>query len=107
LFLFALRRDRAQVLARSVQFYTDGRIDAAKNPPVVFNRFRCVMQQSQQAPSMLPVGRPDCAKCNTRMALIRIEPDSPDTDRRTFECPSCEHYEVFIVPYLHGATPHG
>jgi len=61
------------------------------------------MQQSQQSPSIFLIGRPSCEKCNTRMALIRIEPDSPTHDRRTFECPACEHYEIHVVPFVHGA----
>ena len=67
---------------------------------------RCVMQQSQQTPSIFLIGRPRCEKCNTRMALTRIEPNGPGHDRRTFECPACEHYEVLVVPFVHCATPH-
>ena len=30
-------------------------------------------------------------KCGTRMLLVRIFPDIPGIDRRTYECPRCEH----------------
>ena len=35
------------------------------------------------------IERPPCIKCGTQMLLTRIEPDKPDHDRRTFECPEC------------------
>ena len=34
---------------------------------------------------------PSCPKCGTRMLLVRIFPDIPGIDRRTYECPRCEH----------------
>jgi DNA-directed RNA polymerase subunit RPC12/RpoP len=34
---------------------------------------------------------PSCPKCGTRMLLVRIFPDSPGHDQRTYECPRCEH----------------
>jgi DNA-directed RNA polymerase subunit M/transcription elongation factor TFIIS len=37
--------------------------------------------------------RPRCPKCGTAMYLARIEPDVPDYDLRTFECPRCLHPE--------------
>jgi predicted RNA-binding Zn-ribbon protein involved in translation (DUF1610 family) len=41
--------------------------------------------------------RPECPKCGTQMMLARIEPDAPGEDRRTFECPMCEHSESILV----------
>jgi hypothetical protein len=40
--------------------------------------------------------RPPCPTCGTRMLLVRIEPDEPDHDKRTFECAKCgnEHSEI-------------
>jgi DNA-directed RNA polymerase subunit RPC12/RpoP len=43
--------------------------------------------------------RPNCPKCGTRMMLARIEPDEPDHDKRTFECPGCQHAESIVVKY--------
>ena len=34
-------------------------------------------------------GRPACPTCGTRMLLVRIFPDKPGHDQRTFECPRC------------------
>jgi transcription elongation factor Elf1 len=33
------------------------------------------------------------------MMLARIEPDRPGFDRRTFECPACNHSEVVVVAF--------
>ena len=42
-------------------------------------------------PSLLPIERPHCPKCQGRMMLARIEPGPAGADRGTFECPKCEH----------------
>jgi ribosomal protein S27AE len=42
---------------------------------------------------------PTCAKCGSPMWLSRIEPDAPDHDRRTFECPRCENEVTEIFKY--------
>ena len=31
--------------------------------------------------------------------LTRIEPDKPDHNKRTFECPNSENVESFVVKY--------
>ncbi len=45
------------------------------------------------------IERPPCIKCGTQMLLTRIEPDKPDHDRRTFECPECAYQESIVVKY--------
>ena len=40
-----------------------------------------------------------CDLCDADMWLICIEPDKPGHDRRTFECPRCQHLKVEIVNY--------
>jgi ssDNA-binding Zn-finger/Zn-ribbon topoisomerase 1 len=45
------------------------------------------------------IERPPCSKCGTPMMLARIEPDEPDHDKRTYECPKCEHAETVVVKY--------
>jgi DNA-directed RNA polymerase subunit M/transcription elongation factor TFIIS len=45
------------------------------------------------------LSRPQCPKCSEMMLLVRIEPDVPDHDRRTFECPKCQHSESQVVKY--------
>lgn len=42
-------------------------------------------------PSLLPIARPRCPKCQGRMLLARIEAGPANSDLRTFECPKCEH----------------
>ena len=34
------------------------------------------------------------------MWISRIEPDKPDHDKRTFECPACDGVMTAIVKYL-------
>jgi hypothetical protein len=41
--------------------------------------------------------RPRCPKCTTQMYLVRIEPDQPGHDKRTFKCPECDHSESVVV----------
>jgi len=43
--------------------------------------------------------RPACPRCGTSMMLARIEPDSPGHDRRTFECPNCDHERTVVVEF--------
>jgi hypothetical protein len=40
---------------------------------------------------------PECPKCGTQMALARIVPGVPGYERRTLECPMCEHSEDLLV----------
>jgi hypothetical protein len=42
-------------------------------------------------PSLIPIERPRCPKCQGRMMLARIEPGPAHADLRTFECPKCNH----------------
>ena len=49
-------------------------------------------------PSLLPIERPRCPKCQGRMMLARIEPSSAaGSDLRTFECPECEYVYQMVV----------
>jgi hypothetical protein len=48
-------------------------------------------------PSLLPIERPRCPKCQGRMMLARIAPGPDHSDLRTFECPKCEHVERRLV----------
>lgn len=45
------------------------------------------------------MARPSCPKCGTRTMLVRIFPDRPGYDVRTYECPRCEHEVVEVVQY--------
>jgi predicted RNA-binding Zn-ribbon protein involved in translation (DUF1610 family) len=46
-----------------------------------------------------PTPERPCPKCGAQMRLAWIEPDKPDYDRRTFECPKCAHEEIVVVKY--------
>ena len=58
-----------------------------------------VMQMSEFDPQKLEMGRPRCEKCGTLMWLARIEPDSRNHDKRTFECSVCEATITKVVKY--------
>jgi transcription elongation factor Elf1 len=49
------------------------------------------MHKSQQTARQQKIERPMCPRCGARMWIARIEPDEPGRDRRTFECPECDH----------------
>ena len=42
-------------------------------------------------PSLIPLLRPRCPKCESRMMLASITPGPAGFDLRTFECRSCDH----------------
>ena len=42
---------------------------------------------------------PQCDRCGVPMGLARIEPDKPNHDKRTFECPACKGEITEIVKY--------
>jgi DNA-directed RNA polymerase subunit RPC12/RpoP len=42
---------------------------------------------------------PKCPKCGAQMWVARVEPDKPDYDKRTYECPACENVIVEVVKY--------
>jgi DNA-directed RNA polymerase subunit RPC12/RpoP len=46
-----------------------------------------------------PFERSPCSKCGAKMMLARIEPDTPDRDRRTYECPKCGAEESMVLKY--------
>ena len=48
-------------------------------------------------PSLIPIERPRCPKCQGRMMLARIEPGPAHSDLRTFECPKCNQVHKALV----------
>jgi ribosomal protein S27AE len=58
------------------------------------------MTFSEHALKHAPItARPECPKCAAQMYLARIDPDEPGFDRRTFECPRCQHVEIAVVRF--------
>ena len=45
------------------------------------------------------IKHPKCAVCDVSMWLAHVEPDKPDHDKCTFECPVCENVVVEIAKY--------
>ena len=48
-------------------------------------------------PSLLPIERPRCPKCQNRMHLTRIVPGPPGFDLRNFECAKCDQFKTVTV----------
>jgi hypothetical protein len=48
-------------------------------------------------PSLLPIERPHCPKCNNHMALASIMPGPKGFDIRNFECDKCDHIETRMI----------
>jgi hypothetical protein len=42
--------------------------------------------------------RPPCSRCGRLLLLVRIEPEEPGFDLRTYHCAFCEDQEVVIAP---------
>ena len=57
------------------------------------------MRKDQNLPQQRVIGRPFCEVCKAQMWLACIEPDKPDYDKRTFECPVCPNITVKVVKY--------
>ena len=45
------------------------------------------------------IPRPTCRNCQSTMMLCRIEPDTLEHYKYTFECPRCEHSESVVSKY--------
>ena len=63
------------------------------------------MRKDQNLPQQRIIGRPFCEVCKAQMWLACIEPDKPDYDKRTFECPVCPNVTVKVVKYRTSRTP--
>jgi hypothetical protein len=42
---------------------------------------------------------PDCPKCRTQMKLIRVHPDKPGHEMRTFKCQTCGEEKSELIRY--------
>jgi hypothetical protein len=58
-----------------------------------------VAAKGQIIPLPLIIRRPSSEICDAQMWLVSIEPNKPDHDRRTFECPRRQHEVVEVVKY--------
>jgi hypothetical protein len=68
--------------------------------PPVQTRVCITMPNSQShssIPSLLPIERPRCPKCHSRMALARIVPGPKGYDLRNFECEKCDRVVTVTV----------
>jgi len=54
-------------------------------------------QSHSNGPSLMPIERPRCPKCNNRMSLARIMPGPNGYDLRNFECDKCDNVMTLTV----------
>jgi transposase-like protein len=48
--------------------------------------------------SPMPIERPYCSRCRTRMNLSRVSPAPDRKEKRVFECPKCKFMNTVTVP---------
>jgi hypothetical protein len=55
------------------------------------------MPTKKTDPELLPIHRPRCPRCQTRMMTADIATGPEGFEHRTFECAKCGHSEIRIV----------
>src|SRR5258707_15726225 len=77
-----------------------------KRYPLLLKPRRCFVRWSRRFtmplpypadPSLIPIERPRCPKCQAPMMLARIEHGPAVSDLLTFECPKCEHVQKVLT----------
>jgi hypothetical protein len=48
-------------------------------------------------PRERPFDRPACPNCGCPMWLAIVEPDKPDHEKRSYECPRCQREQEHVV----------
>lgn len=46
------------------------------------------------SPNLKPITRRPCPRCGWDMTVASMMRDNPNPRQRTFECPTCEHFEA-------------
>jgi Zn finger protein HypA/HybF involved in hydrogenase expression len=48
-------------------------------------------------PELLPIHRSRCPNCTARMTTTELSAGPKGFERRTFECPRCQHREIKVL----------
>jgi hypothetical protein len=79
---------KTPAIALHVPLQQEGRIVSAKRK--VLSSSINVLSEPKPQP---------CTKCGAPVILVRIEPDKPGFDFRTFECSKCNNVDQYIIEY--------